>query len=268
MVDHHIHGRIPLIVAQQTAYVWDVDDIATLRSEHHICGILSGTLPRLSQQNVFLGVPLVLMPEEVVYLVEKDVVVLVKDSSAYPSIAVDTLQHWISEQEDAFNRRLAVTHANGLKEGVAEDFTTSEEVQKKQQERRAKQRLNCTISDPGEDNTASPTTNLTPSTSTQAVDRAPNPSPAYTLVIPSSSTFLSWYQPSKDHCVYASIQSATTAGIWNFPSNFSERARYNVFRDLCERGYFVAGGIKFGGQYLIYPGESRMLLWNEHCVTL
>jgi hypothetical protein len=48
-------------------------DIATLRSKHHICGILTGTLPHLSQQNVFLGVPLVLMPEEVVLLVENGI---------------------------------------------------------------------------------------------------------------------------------------------------------------------------------------------------
>jgi hypothetical protein len=45
-------------------------DIATLRSKHHMCGVLTGTLPHLSQQNVFLGVPLILMPEEVVLLVE------------------------------------------------------------------------------------------------------------------------------------------------------------------------------------------------------
>ena len=33
--------------------------------------MLTGTLPHLSQQNVFLGVPLLLIPEEVVLLVEK-----------------------------------------------------------------------------------------------------------------------------------------------------------------------------------------------------
>jgi hypothetical protein len=37
--------------------------------QHHICGVLSGTLPQVTQQNVFLGLPLVLMPEEVVLLV-------------------------------------------------------------------------------------------------------------------------------------------------------------------------------------------------------
>jgi tRNA-splicing endonuclease subunit Sen34 len=87
-----MESRIPLRVSNKKAYVWDVDgtvscfmspdidvtskthpslDIATIRSTHHICGILTGTLPHLSQQNVFLGVPLVLMPEEVVLLVEK-----------------------------------------------------------------------------------------------------------------------------------------------------------------------------------------------------
>jgi tRNA-splicing endonuclease subunit Sen34 len=61
---------ILLRIAHQTAYVWDVDDIAAIRTTHRICGILSGTLPHLSQQNVFLGLPLTLMPEEVVLLVE------------------------------------------------------------------------------------------------------------------------------------------------------------------------------------------------------
>jgi tRNA-splicing endonuclease subunit Sen34 len=33
--------------------------------------MLTGTLPHVAQQNVFLGVPILLMPEEVVLLVEK-----------------------------------------------------------------------------------------------------------------------------------------------------------------------------------------------------
>ena len=85
-------SRIPIHVSNHTAFVWDVDrapktivhsnvladkhldfyaDVATLRSAHRICGVLSGTLPNLTQQNVFLGLPLVLMPEEFVLLVEK-----------------------------------------------------------------------------------------------------------------------------------------------------------------------------------------------------
>ena len=46
-------------------------DIAVIRIQHRVCGTLLGTLPHLSQQNVFLGVPLVLQPEEAVLLVDK-----------------------------------------------------------------------------------------------------------------------------------------------------------------------------------------------------
>lgn len=45
-------------------------DASTLRSKYRVTGILIGTLPSISQQNVFLGLPLLLMPEEVVLLVE------------------------------------------------------------------------------------------------------------------------------------------------------------------------------------------------------
>jgi hypothetical protein len=44
-------------------------DIATIRTKHRLCGVFTGTLPHLSQQNIFLGVPMVLLPEEVVLLV-------------------------------------------------------------------------------------------------------------------------------------------------------------------------------------------------------
>ena len=61
--------RIPLYVTGERALVFSVADIATIRTEHRICGLLLGTLPHLAQQNVFLGPPLVLTPEEVVLLV-------------------------------------------------------------------------------------------------------------------------------------------------------------------------------------------------------
>ena len=62
---------IPLYTAGHKAYVWDAQHAATLRVTHHVCGLATGTLPGVSQQNVFLGLPLVLMPEEVVLLLEQ-----------------------------------------------------------------------------------------------------------------------------------------------------------------------------------------------------
>jgi hypothetical protein len=62
---------IPVHVAGDKAYVYNVDSIRRLRVDHHITGITLGTLPQVAQQNVFLGVPLQLLPEEVAVLVEE-----------------------------------------------------------------------------------------------------------------------------------------------------------------------------------------------------
>ncbi|KAJ8105889.1 hypothetical protein OPT61_g9904 [Boeremia exigua] len=50
--------------------LFDVDVISHVRRTHNICGVLVGTIPNLSQQNVFLGIPMELMPEEARVLVE------------------------------------------------------------------------------------------------------------------------------------------------------------------------------------------------------
>ncbi|KAJ4379763.1 tRNA-splicing endonuclease subunit [Didymella sp. IMI 355093] len=51
-------------------FLFDVDVISHVRRNYNICGVLVGTIPNLSQQNVFLGIPLELMPEEARVLVE------------------------------------------------------------------------------------------------------------------------------------------------------------------------------------------------------
>lgn len=63
--------------------LFDVDVIAHCRRVHNICGMLVGTIPNLSQQNIFLGVPLELMPEEARVLVEKGAAYIVDDVEAH-----------------------------------------------------------------------------------------------------------------------------------------------------------------------------------------
>ncbi|RLV95958.1 putative tRNA-splicing endonuclease subunit sen34 [Spathaspora sp. JA1] len=57
--------------------IFDTATIRRLRDEYAILGVLIGTLAQYPQQNVFLSVPLKLMVWEVVWLLEKDVCVLV-----------------------------------------------------------------------------------------------------------------------------------------------------------------------------------------------
>lgn len=65
--------KVPIHLSQGVPFLWDVSDVDRARTQHHICGLLTGTLPLIPQQNVFLGLPLRLIPEEVVYLLRKGV---------------------------------------------------------------------------------------------------------------------------------------------------------------------------------------------------
>lgn len=70
---------IPILYIAGNYYLFSIDAVTYLRREHHICGVLIGTLPQIPQQNVFLGLPLELMPEEARLLVEKGVACIVDE---------------------------------------------------------------------------------------------------------------------------------------------------------------------------------------------
>lgn len=251
-----MRAPIPLIVAQRTAYVWNVDDIATLRTDHQICGVLSGTLPHLSQQNVFLGVPLILMPEEAVYLVEKQGAVFVNDCQGHFTPSDAQLQNWVSEQ-DALSHQLLISHIKETGRSAPGHVMSEAALKKRREREESKAKLTVTDQDAALDTSPA----LTPIQSAQGTHQ----SSTYTLTIPASSTTFDWYLPNSEGCVYSSVESAKQAGIWDFPSSPHERSRCAIFRDLREKGYFIGGGIKFGGEYLVYPGDP--LRYHSHFVA-
>ncbi|RAR09653.1 trna-splicing endonuclease subunit sen34 [Stemphylium lycopersici] len=78
-----IKEPFPISLVGGRYLLFDVDVIAHCRRAHNICGLLVGTIPNLSQQNVFLGVPLELMPEEARVLVDKGAAYIVDDAQAH-----------------------------------------------------------------------------------------------------------------------------------------------------------------------------------------
>ncbi|XP_072175742.1 uncharacterized protein [Diadema setosum] len=66
-------------------YVWLPEDVKLLRQQHHIVGSMVGSIPGAPRQNVQLGLPLQLMPEEVAVLLKYGVARLVTMSMAKPS---------------------------------------------------------------------------------------------------------------------------------------------------------------------------------------
>ncbi|CDO74883.1 hypothetical protein BN946_scf185004.g33 [Trametes cinnabarina] len=262
--DSDIDRKIQLRVSNRKAYVWDVEDIATLRAKHHVCGVLTGTLPHLSQQNVFLGVPLVLLPEEVVLLLEKQLAVLIDDPAAHQPASLESLTRWNQEREESARRQIAIAEAERASE-KATRLSTSEEAIRKRREREARRAAAARAKALAE--------GLTPeevSVSTPVADepRPATPSnitttPSFTVTIPASSSELEWYNPSAH--AYSTLTSARAAGVWNYPSTPFEQAKCRVYQDLWEKGNFMGGGIKFGGDFLVYPGDP--LRYHSHFVA-
>ncbi|XP_070533978.1 tRNA-splicing endonuclease subunit Sen34-like [Ptychodera flava] len=53
---------------------------------------------------------------------------------------------------------------------------------------------------------------------------------------------------------------------WNFPSSEHERLRFHVFKHFWEKGYYLTTGGKFGGDFLIYPGDP--FLFHSYYVAV
>ena len=225
------------------------------------------------------------MPEEVVLLVEKgalvasfrcfnsletslfsEFAVLVDDPEAHHAPSHDQLERWQAESTADVRLKIARLQQEA---GGKEDKAMSEAAIKKRKEREERRRkaeeLACqTAQDSPIDAESSASQSLltqVPAPSSPAPSSASPSNLPYTVTIPTTSDSLSWYVP-EEH-VHKTIDSARTAGVWSYPSNDDERAKCEVFRDLWEKGYYMGGGSKFGGDWLVYPGASSMIHFSS-----
>lgn len=95
---------------------------------------------------------------------------------------------------------------------------------------------------------------------------------AYVHDTPGSSAHLPGYRPCTALMqasmlgarvnTYTSLQDAYAAGVWTYPRTLTERARCAVFEDLHSKGYFLSTGLRFGGDFVVYPGDP--LRYHSH----
>lgn len=191
---------------------------------------------------------------------------MIDDPRAHPEPTLEQLQRWNADQEETIRQQVATTEAKGAKESAKSGRAMSEEALQKRRLREERRRADATRAAEASAASDGPTPLFTPepvpnpvepssNTSTSAADTqtAKSSSIPHTIVIPAPSSSLDWYEPNA--VSYATIAAAKEAGVWDYPSDLQERAKCGVFRSLWEQGYFMGGGIKFGGDYLVYPGS-------------
>jgi tRNA-splicing endonuclease subunit Sen34 len=259
---------IPISYVSGRYLLFSIDAVTYLRREHNICGVLIGTLPQIPQQNVFLGLPLELMPEEARLLVDKGVACIVDEKKAH----------------DSMNTLLEADRRRYLRDLEAQGLHASR-LHADRKEQQKEQALKNKLNDKNTNPKAKAAAAAAAATAQTPEDALSTPSKKDDAAV--VDLFAADPSTSSKEGASALITSQNAMGITpatSYPplstpplsSHLTAPAvpsSYPLFAHLHSRGYFLSPGLRFGCQYTAYPGDplrfhSHFLVvsydWNEN----
>ncbi|KAL7785236.1 hypothetical protein V8C37DRAFT_394381 [Trichoderma ceciliae] len=203
--------------------VFDPDAVSALRRRANTNGTLVGTTPQQPTQNIFLGLPIELRPEEVDALIRTNVAYVVDDVAAHQS-ALQSL--------DPDSRRAYVGSLRQRKQTAQKVFADIN-AQKASIAASKIERLRDSSS-------TLPSTN--PGTADGLLKSDGNPSPRnnqVTLlgVTPTSSVN---HIPPGAHALPVELRNSEKGSLCQF---------------MLGAGYYMTPGLRFGSRYSVYPGD-------------
>lgn len=277
----------PIFMLAHKYLLYDVDTITYIRATYNITGVLMGGLPQAPQQNVFLGIPLELMPEEARLLVEKGVAYIVDDVKAHKQ---GVLGNGLgSEERKAFQsalRKQGVAAATAAerrgedrkKEALGKKFGTGdwndipEEMLLSSSKRTGKKGKRAGGRTPIS-GSATPIT-------AEAATPVDEPESLFGSGPPVSSLPPSGPQRSESRKASSATSAAepkpygltpttSTPPLGSAPPPPEEALplpevprSYPLFKHMHEKSYFLSPGLRFGCQYTAYPGDP--LRFHSH----
>ncbi|KAH9818979.1 hypothetical protein DFH28DRAFT_886929 [Melampsora americana] len=252
---------IPISISNGKGYIWNIDDIAQLRVDHHICGMLTGTLPQLAQQNVFLGLPLQLLPEEVVLLVELGISVLIDERGSHRRPTIEESKTYQQKRDvEIFKERQEVLKLEAKRKSEMKALY-SEDIARAATLRRGKKITNSS----NQDELFNPESEVEPSPKSKNDIKVDLNKVNYYVPVPLKSN-LPCYEPSTS--TYTDLQSAREVGLWTYPDTDHQRARCEVFKALWKEGMYMGIGFKFGCDFLVYPGDTLRFHSHFACTVI
>lgn len=244
---------IPISFVSGRYLLFSVDAVTYLRREHHICGVLIGTLPQVPQQNIFLGLPLELMPEEARLLVEKGVAYIVDEAKAHK----DGMKALVEDDKRRYLQDLEREGLQASRIQAGRKEKQREEALKKLEQKNAAKLKASESQKATEDGAATKEDDdldlFAPDSrpgSALASSRAPAVAETPMGITPATS-----YPPLPPQ--------PSTEQLMPLPD---VPASYPLFAHLHSKGYFLAPGLRFGCQYLAYPGDP--LRFHSHFLVV
>ncbi|CAM4689524.1 unnamed protein product [Lepidochelys olivacea] len=236
-------AMIRIHVLEGAALVWSVEDAREIRERFRLVGTLVGALARKPRQNARLGLPLQLLPEEARLLAELGAAVLVRGSEIQPPAEGEEPTQ--ASEVEAYQRELEESYQEQQRLAGAERGALLARLAERIAQGRARRREQR-----GE----------TPDT---AEDSGLLDSP---FVLPRGSMMVQLPTARRHPGRVERVDWTSPSPDWPHAGCPAHEARYRVFRELWGRGYYLSGGSKFGGDFLVYPGDP--LRFHAHYIAL
>ncbi|KAK7487334.1 hypothetical protein BaRGS_00021423 [Batillaria attramentaria] len=225
-------NKVQIYLVNGKATVWNAEDVVMLREHFRIVGVLVGCLPRAPRQNIHLGLPLELMPEETNLLLEKGFAELVKEKAASPRSVAERVKAIDAARRANFKEQQELYHEDRRRE-MMKRLPLILEGKKAKRKR--------VLAEAGEADMSAEDDSVADEIT---VDSLPVTVTAEKHMLLQLFTENPWTRETEN-----------AAGDWQFPTTEAEKLRCAVFRDLWEKEYFLTSGQKFGGDFLAYPGD-------------
>lgn len=209
--------------------VFDIDDVLHIRRHYGICAVCTGTMPQAPTQNIFLGLPIELYAEEARLLVDKRAAYVVDDAadhlSQLTSMDPATRKSYLQSLKSQRNLAKQLFDDAKAKSGAAHAHK-----RKAKGKTAVEEETDAPASTPGGGDEDA----LFDSTPPAAVHPVARNTSAPSIT-PTASTAL--IKPGA-HGVTIPVP-----------------AFYPLYAFLNARGYYITPGLRFGGDYSVYPGD-------------
>ncbi|EJT47118.1 hypothetical protein A1Q1_04111 [Trichosporon asahii var. asahii CBS 2479] len=242
-------SSIPLYVINGVATVWDAQSVV--------------------QQNAFLGLPLTLMPEETTHLVESGVahLVAVPDKITPPSaeiVAERTAQRIARSRATAMHVRHEEAKAAAAAKAKYNKVDAAATAKREERARKKALKARDAAIAAGEDAAVAEETYQAALAAIGAPPAAPSAELDVDDSVPTAanSNFFTVVPAAPVVSVEMEKSTSVPAPSFPFPVSLRDTAIASVFRKLHSNGLRMGLGPRFGGEYLVYPGD--FLRYHAH----
>jgi len=253
--------ELPVAISQVGGryLIFDIKIATWLRREHKLCGTTIGTLPIAPSQNMFLGVPIEIMPEEAQLLIERGVAIIVDDVKAH-----DQAVRLSDKARRADYLARVEKQSQQVKHAKDQEKVESRRRGLEKQSKKSRNSSQSTKNDPATDPLDFDDSETPQDCQKEAAagDDSGVVQDEPSTKVPPLTTISNTYSvtPATSRLLLPTPPTTPKSTISDLPSS------YPFYRHLNDKGFFMTPGLRFGCQYTVYPGDP--LRFHSHFLAV